>query len=797
VSNGRFVGAEQGRNTRILNAIYKAAITVYFERTYNTEDRLVKIFLKKDYLKKVTNEEQDLLETEDMVLHKERIQGMIDNNIHFCSLITGYRGTGKSAFVEYVLRKYKMDSHKNVLVININAAHYSKYETFIKRFIRELFLAHGSDANISESLKELYYHTFFDIKRSSLYSVTEKASEKMEISDLKKVSILSENDLNKAKKYLLKYVALIILTIISVMMRSYLFFKIVSAALLFILLIFFFLDLKVNFIKEKQKITIDEKEDAENKEKQIAYESLYDEEIAEFHLFNQLSEIKKKNKKVIFVLDELDKIEKEEELEAIFHDLKPLLLSTKCDFILVGGKNLEEYLAKKCKEKDAIAASIFSNRIYIPLSTIADMREFAEQFYEKESIDGFEESEVWKYFDGKIYEAKGIKRCFINGVLSDLKWEDTRPYVDMPSQDSEREYSKILRVCEILEQYVSENYDAQMGDELIFLLYTWLNKILNQPQQGISKKVLVDRELESGIDEMFSIEELDGFCKLFLDAMAENKLIKKTEGGDYVWGFNVMNEPQITDGVKHEIQEKEDFRELAQFVEKAKRLENSVCFFAEFNKIKISKKKYEGIEMIQAGEQRHEILFGTNNKLRNDFIKSQEYLRRAYLDGIGIDAMDFVKRFNSDMRTKKVEYVEQFLRFTYQNLLNFEIEEEGHGREYTQKFDIVCKIPNRNAFLITEVKYYYEYRQAIRTSNVRMLRDMIQSSKYVVMGKDIVLIYAIFTHDVSEKGYLKFKEKWNNTIKESGLDIRCEVYLLDLNNYVYFADEMEKLLNQI
>ena len=81
-----------------------------------------------------------------------------------------------------------------------------------------------------------------------------------------------------------------------------------------------------------------------------------------------------------------------------------------------------------------------------------------------------------------------------------------------------------------------------------------------------------------------------------------------------------------------------------------------------------------------------------------------------------------------------------------------------------------------------------------RTNLCKTITEQITD---VVMGKDIVLIYAIFTHDVSEKGYLKFKEKWNNTIKESGLDIRCEVYLLDLNNYVYFADEMEKLLNQI
>ena len=75
-------------------------------------------------------------------------------------------------------------------------------------------------------------------------------------------------------------------------------------------------------------------------------ESFYDNEIAEYHVFNELKKISKNGKKVIFVLDELDKLE-EDTIKTIIKDLKSLILSEDIITILVAGRNYEKYWDKE------------------------------------------------------------------------------------------------------------------------------------------------------------------------------------------------------------------------------------------------------------------------------------------------------------------------------------------------------------------------------------------------------------------------------------------------------------------
>mgnify|MGYP003290798616 CR=1 FL=1 len=71
---------------------------------------------------------------------------------------------------------------------------------------------------------------------------------------------------------------------------------------------------------------------------------LYDSEIAEYYVYDELQRIDEQKNNLVFVLDELDKVE-DNELDMIFHDLKPLFLSGNCNFILIAGRNMEKFLA--------------------------------------------------------------------------------------------------------------------------------------------------------------------------------------------------------------------------------------------------------------------------------------------------------------------------------------------------------------------------------------------------------------------------------------------------------------------
>lgn len=66
----------------------------------------MKIYLDKKFLQDISRGKQKLLISDEQKEEVERIEGMINQDIRFCGLVTGYRGTGKSSFIHYILKKY-------------------------------------------------------------------------------------------------------------------------------------------------------------------------------------------------------------------------------------------------------------------------------------------------------------------------------------------------------------------------------------------------------------------------------------------------------------------------------------------------------------------------------------------------------------------------------------------------------------------------------------------------------------------------------------------------------------------
>lgn len=142
----------------------------------------MKIYLDKKFLQDISSGEQELLISDEQKEEMERIEGMISQDIRFCSLVTGYRGTGKSSFVHYILKKYmdekcekEDEEKKKIVVITYNAAKYKNYETFLRRFVRELYF-HMNQTQFPETpptllllLPELYLTSFYVHTLPSLY----------------------------------------------------------------------------------------------------------------------------------------------------------------------------------------------------------------------------------------------------------------------------------------------------------------------------------------------------------------------------------------------------------------------------------------------------------------------------------------------------------------------------------------------------------------------------------------------------------------------------------------------------
>lgn len=128
---------------------------------------IMKIYLDKKFLQDISRGKQKLLISDEQKEEVERIEGMINQDIRFCGLVTGYRGTGKSSFIHYILKKYidekcedKNKKSKRNIVITYNAAKYKNYETFLRRFVRELYYQMKEKDSVSEQLGKMYFQTF-------------------------------------------------------------------------------------------------------------------------------------------------------------------------------------------------------------------------------------------------------------------------------------------------------------------------------------------------------------------------------------------------------------------------------------------------------------------------------------------------------------------------------------------------------------------------------------------------------------------------------------------------------------
>ncbi|HEY4195938.1 MAG TPA: ATP-binding protein, partial [Mucilaginibacter sp.] len=186
-------------------------------------------------------------------------------------LVSGYRGVGKTSFVNRVTEILGDD----FLCVTINLAKYEGYPVLIKRLIRALYLAYApANANTAEKtegqvkfdseFKLLYDRTFHDVVHNRSFNNKKESKANRE----------TEFDLKKAVPIAL-----------SLLMTTNLAFDLIGSKLLSYLL--FILSLvwtclsvfKVNLSKSNTDTNTEE----------VTRKSLYDDNIAEYHLMVILS----------------------------------------------------------------------------------------------------------------------------------------------------------------------------------------------------------------------------------------------------------------------------------------------------------------------------------------------------------------------------------------------------------------------------------------------------------------------------------------------------------------------------
>lgn len=661
-------------------------------------------------------------------------------------LISGYKGAGKTTLIEKLEERFNnKDNTQDVIFIYLNLTKYQENNLMLRKLIRGIYLGLSSsevvwnklkknDIDLIEQITNLYERTFYEVHTNQSYKRLEEKS--------------VEFDLKTFNNIYTKYHGLIISIIFTVFHLG----KIINInkslseiVKLFTLLFWILIEL-FNIKSKRSNISIEEKN----------IKSLYDDEIAEYHLINVLDKLNRSKIKIVFVFDELDKIENLNETEKLVSNLKLLMHSSLASFIIVSGQKLYYKLIKSDIEDDPVLHGIFNKNIHVRLASKETLEKLFENYID--NLEYLNYQIVKFYRDSLILNSNRNLRKFKNLLLQDSIWENYTAYIIIKEEKKaiyERD-SKILEIICLMEKNeINSEYDAGIKDFLTYQLFIWVKKMKLKDSDGFYRREVFDySEDYSEIYPHWLETQLILLFNKFIDNMEKYGLIEMESraSGEYYKWINFVDYINEDTKINNIIQKKLQSEyllnayNLKQYCEKIysgivdKNIKN-------LDITEIVNKLYEIGIIEDKLKEKIKSIFEFKNEIENKIILNQEKI-------------DFILKHQNDIRLIWSYLVEKFYIYaskTYLNQLNYVYQENGKIVDLYYSFDLIAK-SNDLPDLFFEIKRLSNFNSAFLTSifsKVSIFNDYFKKADKQIK----LVIYIVIMNDSIDLTKIKFIEK--------------------------------------
>ncbi|CVO29353.1 KAP family P-loop domain [Streptococcus pneumoniae] len=709
-------------------------------------------------------------------IKEQLIQHLLFGN-NSCLLISGYRGTGKTTLI----KKLEEDmQEKNHIFVHLNLSKYEGYSLILRKLIREIYLTLSSSKRyeqiknklLKDKIELLYEHTFHEIFSSS------------NIKNLKEFNSALEGNFNL--KVIVKNLLPLMIVLLSSLNISFdifpKLFNHADVALLLLGISWFIIDgfkLKLKFQKGNSSL------------EEINRKSLYDDEIAEYHLRNMLDELKEENIKIIFVFDELDKIENETDMANLISDLKPLLLSDLASFIVISGQKLYYKFINSSLLDDSIMTSIFSKNIHIPLTTNIGL----EKLFNSYVIDSSNISHelIENYRNSLILNSYKTIRRFNNLILQDIEWDNNESYlyIDESNLDSYKTDSIILEILtQIIETNIdSSDYDSGVKDFLTYQLFIWVKKMKLKGKTYFSNNEVFN--FEDDYSEQYPVWtkfQLNEMCNVLMNSLLDRNLLEKKAINDdeetyYKW--TIQADIKIEGISNNQSQGKIKFLENMIEIEKYCRdilidLEGNNHRYSNQSLMKLVEKLVNiGVIGESWLSNKNKDLYKLSNKIRHG-------------QTLSIKESDDITQNANYIRSLIYDLIEGYCFYIINRYLT------GFGYDVNNsmyRFDIIAE-NNKLGDIIFEIKY-----RNISSSNdidiaYRLIHLLIEYNSKTQKRNKLVLFW--FSKE-SRKAFEKFNEAIYKVVINEYNDLKGDIYLFYASEYRtnFSTGRMEAYLDKV
>jgi Cdc6-like AAA superfamily ATPase len=403
-----------------------------------------------------------------------------------CYLVSGYRGSGKTSFINKVRQiiedknnnpgrpKFSFATDKNTpeayqpVFVYSSFAKYNNQTAFLRQIIRNLFLAFEdtkksngepilcqlSDETRTE-FTTLNHRTFFDVKTQYEISTETTFKEAVGIS----------TKLDKLIKGIFKAIIPVPVLLFGERLFTHFDFPLWASLLLGVAFISWFI-----FSLVKISAT---KTNTNTSRGAVNANELYDDEIAAYHFEKILKKLKREGYKIIFILDELDKVN-EKEINSLINEMKPHLLSGLADFIVVAGQQLTYKYVSASEDDDEVVKSLFSKVFHVPLKHPSELRIMVkDKIFDAVDFDSSQREQLDNIIEKYIFQSRRIPRILINQIRQAMVWKGNCPYLMSADSTENAKYKQVIETIEAIVKDTIEprGYKEVVRDYLIVQLY--------------------------------------------------------------------------------------------------------------------------------------------------------------------------------------------------------------------------------------------------------------------------------------------------------------------------------------
>ncbi|MEC1071396.1 P-loop NTPase fold protein [Priestia megaterium] len=705
-------------------------------------------------------------------------------------LVSGYRGVGKTSFINKVEQEIKKEHKTNHLFIKINLPKYQENSLLLRKIIREVYFSIQKNYDLNKlrhqnqefitSLELLFERTFNNIEGSQKNSLKQEN---------KSVSNLQINLKKLTVGFLLSVITAINMNYNlinwSIKLKDNGYLNLAMFSIPTVWTAVQLLDIK----RTKSKISTDLME--------ISRKTLYDDEIAEYQLTKILEGLKGLDINPVFIIDELDKINEIEQVELLIGELKPLMLSGLASFILISGQELYYKFNTSNMLDDALIASVFSENIHIPLPS----NQVFIHLFEKILDDSEQISReiIEDYVKSRILNSNRLPRKFMHLVKKDLKWQENRAYLKFDDNEM-KAFRTDARLLDIILLFIEKEllglrYEEGIIDFFTTQLHIWVKKMKLSGNQFFHKDDIYNLEddYKSSHPNRY-FDELNRLIVRFLERLSEadllEKKIEKLENKEdityYRWTKQVTI--QIEEIINGESTTQSQF--LANFKDFEGYLRESYEFIlGDYQNLSIN-------NMINAMVKENILpeIWITKVNTHDTDIESIIELKKSIIDGrtIPLKHLDNVHIYSDRLLRLKADLIRRYTYFIAKRHLEkngYKVNKKLHSNFRNRDnfdFEAINQLHTMKANILFEIRAN-SGRNSIKDIIHNILLSLDNYNKFT--GKTNYLIYL-----VDDENDTKFHEYFSDV-----LDNEIQINFRHLENYVmifYFSEHKGTSLHE-